>query len=107
MNATYDKRSWEKCKVLNLENGWTAYEQYNTCHGSYVSALHSPDGKIWQASNGSPETAVIINGEAYGGAENANRIFGGDKYIDLPDFAQEWQDGEGFGRLVRPKYKIK
>jgi len=85
--------SWEKCTVWLLSNGWKAWEQYNTCYGPYLSSLESPDGKLWQASNGDPGDQYSI-----GGAEKANAIFKTDKYIDLPEFAKPWLT------LIRPEY---
>lgn len=88
--------------VWKLSNGWTLTEQYNSFYGSIVTHLESPDGKLWLASNG--ESGEPEESRGIGGAENANKIFNTDIYIDLPDFAKEWQDNDRH-KLVRPKFK--
>lgn len=95
MKATRDnKKSWEKQTLWKLENGWVATEEWNHFHGSFIKRLDSPEGKMWLASNGSKENIYSI-----GGAEKANEIFGGDKYVDLPDWAEAWRDDFGLVRL--------
>ena len=91
------ERSWEKCTVWILSNGWTAWEQYSY-YGPYLSSLEAPDGKHWQASNGSPGDQSSI-----GGAAKANAAFSTDEYIDLPEFAIPWRDTDRH-KLVRPKF---
>lgn len=89
MKAKLLPESWEKQKIAMLENGWKVTEEYNIHYGSFVKRLDSPDGKVWVACNG-------LNG-----AEKCNKIFGCDKYIDLPDFALPYVNKHG---LVNPFY---
>lgn len=94
ITATRLPESWEKQDICRLSNGWKATVEYNSRHGYFVKRLDSPEGKTWLASNGHPPEL---------GAEHYNRIFGHDQYVDLPDFAQEWQDGDQY-HLVRPSF---
>lgn len=90
MKGKYNReKSWEKQWVWDLENGWEATEEYG-CYGDFIKRLDSPDGKIWLCSNGTKKDGL--------GADHYNKIFGHEKYIDLPDFAAGWLDDKGIVR---------
>lgn len=90
-------RSWEKVTYWKLSNGCTALEVYNQHYGPHIVSIEKGD-KVWRASNGKPGDKHSI-----GGADNANKIFGKDKYIDLPEDFHSWVCDKG---LVRLKAKI-
>ena len=97
MKAKYNKSSWEKQTVFDLENGWQAIVEYNLSYGEYVKRLNSPgdSNTFWLASNGLDEVP---------------KSCAGFNYIALPDFARDWiedlKNKHGvFARLVRPKFK--
>ena len=96
MKATRDKRSWEKQTLWKLENGWIATEEYSDHYGGFIKKLDSPDGKMWLASNGTPEQGL--------GAEHYNKVFGVSYYVDLPEFAAPWVNEH---RMVSPEHLSK
>ncbi len=93
-------KSWERQQFFRLDNGWEATVEWNQCYGEFVKALKSPDGKVWQASNGKPSNGL--------GAEHYNKIFITKKYVDLPDFATSWEktiSENSSQTLVRPEFE--
>lgn len=100
LTGVMDPRSWEKSTWWKLSNGWIAIE-HHTHYGPAITCLLTPDEKQrWEASNGWPGDK-----HSTGGAAKANALFGGNKYIDLPEFAKDWVDQNEYPRLVRPKFK--
>ena len=97
-------QSWEKQSWWLLENGWTAIEEYNQCHGPFIKALLGPgvsepcgkSGPVWLACNGRPPEL---------GAAHYNAMMQTDRYVDLPDFAKPWIKPGDPHCLVRPGFK--
>lgn len=95
LEAVTTPESWAKQTYYLLSNGWTAVEEH-CVYGGFIRTLKSPEGKVWEASNGKPPNL---------GAEYYNEMLSTNKYIDLPEFAKEWRSKQWHG-LVRRCFDV-
>jgi hypothetical protein len=81
------RKSWEKQRIYNLDNGWTATVEHSY-YGEMVSRLDSPGNQI------------LANGKTYWHCS--------DGLQHLPEFARAWLEvvvPSAGTQLVRPRFE--